>query len=71
MEEDLVSLFEASSSGESLMRRNRERAFVSNEFKDYNPRVEHHVSKFIDVIRKTDGKEVNVEKLLENLVFDM
>ena len=44
---------------------------MSSEFKDYNPRVEHHVSKFIEVIRKTDGKEVNVEKLLENLVFDM
>jgi hypothetical protein len=54
-----------------LMSRNREKAFVSSEFKDYNPRVEYHVSKFIEVIRKTGGKEVNVEKLLENLVFDM
>ena len=44
---------------------------MSSEFKDYNPRVEYHVSKFIDVIRKTEEKEVNVEKLLENLVFDM
>lgn len=50
---------------------NRERAFASNEFKDYNPRVEHHVTKLVEVIRKTEGKEVNALKLMENLVFDM
>lgn len=49
----------------------REKAFVSAEFKDYNPRVEHHVGKFVEVLRKTEGKEVNAMKLLENLVFDM
>lgn len=49
----------------------REKAFASSEFRAYNPRVEYHVSKFIEVIRKTGGKEVNAEKMLENLVFDM
>jgi hypothetical protein len=44
---------------------------VSTEFKDYNPRVEHHVSKFVEVLRKTGEKEVNAMKLLENMVFDM
>lgn len=50
---------------------NRERAFASNEFKDYNPRVEYHVAKLVEVIRKTEGKEVNAQKLMENTVFDM
>jgi len=36
--------------------RDREKAFGSAEFKDYNPRVELHVSKFIEVIRKTEGE---------------
>ena len=54
-----------------LTSENRERAFVSSEFKDYNPRVEYHVSKFVEVIRNTEEKEVNAEKLLENMVFDM
>jgi hypothetical protein len=54
-----------------LMSGIREKAFVSSEFKDYNPRVEYHCSKLIEVIRKTEEKEVNAEKLLENLVFDM
>jgi hypothetical protein len=49
----------------------RERAFASNEFKDYNPRVEYHVAKLVEVIRKTEGKEVNAQKLMENMVFDM
>jgi hypothetical protein len=44
---------------------------VSTEFKDYNPRVEHHIAKLVEVIRKTEGQEVNAMKLLENLVFDM
>ncbi|KAE9378959.1 cytochrome P450 [Stipitochalara longipes BDJ] len=52
-------------------RRIWEKAFVSAEFEDYNPRVEHHVSKLTEVIRKTEGKEVNATKLLENLVFDI
>jgi hypothetical protein len=64
------SCFHGKSAG-MLMYGNRERAFVSTEFKDYNPRVEYHVAKFIEVIRKTEGKEVNAMKLLENMVFDM
>jgi hypothetical protein len=52
---------------------NRERAFVSGEFKDYNPRVEHHVSNLIGKLKTTVGqkKEVNFTKLMDNLVFDM
>lgn len=49
----------------------RERALASSQFKDYNPRVEHHVSKLMEVIRKADGKEVNILKIIENFVFDM
>jgi len=52
---------------------NRERAFVSIEFTDYNPRVEHHVSKLIGNLKTTVGQkiEINFTKLMDNLVFDM
>lgn len=71
MEKNLVSYENLSRGKGVLTQGNREKAFASSEFKDYNPRVEYHVAKFIEVIRKTEGTEVNAEKLLENLVFDM
>ncbi len=54
-------------------RPNRERAFVSSEFTDYNPRVEHHVSKLIGKLKTTVGHkiEINFTKLMDDLVFDM
>jgi hypothetical protein len=51
--------------------RNRERAFVSTEFKEYNPRVELHVAKFIEILKNKGGAEVDASKMLDNLVFDM
>jgi 23S rRNA pseudoU1915 N3-methylase RlmH len=73
VEEDLVSTFRGSMHWKikALTIGNRERAFASNEFKDYNPRVEYHATKLVEVIRKTEGKEVNAQKLMENMVFDM
>jgi hypothetical protein len=55
----------------ALTLQNREKAFASNEFKDYNPRVEYHVARLIEVIQKTEEKEVNAHKLMEDLTFDM
>ena len=49
----------------------REKAFVSSEFKDYNPRVEYHAAKLVKAIRKTEGKEVDGSKVMDNYVFDM
>lgn len=49
----------------------REKAFVSSEFKDYNPRVEHHVTKFVEILKKKEGKEVDCSKTMDALVFDM
>ena len=51
----------------------RERAFSSAEFKDYNPRVEYHVSKLIEILKTKAAQqiEVNCSKLMDNLVFDM
>ena len=49
----------------------RERAFGSNEFKNYNPRVELHVATLVDVLRRSNGKEINCSKAMDNLVFDM
>jgi hypothetical protein len=49
----------------------REKAFVSSEFKDYNPRVEFHVGKLVKAIRKEEGKEVDGSKIMENFVFDV
>ena len=48
--------------------RDREKAFVSAEFKDYNPRVEYHVSKFIEVLRKTEGKVSTASSFMVSLV---
>ena len=44
---------------------------MASEFKEYNPRVELHVSKLVEVIRKTEGKEIDAQKMMENMVFDM
>lgn len=52
-------------------RRIWEKAFASKEFGNYNPRVESHVQKLSEVIRQTQGREVNVTKMMDNLVFDM
>ncbi|CZR65232.1 related to pisatin demethylase cytochrome P450 [Phialocephala subalpina] len=52
-------------------RRVWERAFTNSQLKEYTPRVEHHVSKLVDVIRKGEGQEVNVLKIMENFVFDI
>jgi hypothetical protein len=49
----------------------REKAFVSSEFKNYNPRVEYHVAMLVKAIRKTEGKEVDCSKMLDNFVFDV
>jgi hypothetical protein len=49
----------------------REKAFVSSEFKDYNPRVEYHVAMLVKAIRKTKGKEVDGSKFMDNFVFDV
>jgi hypothetical protein len=49
----------------------REKGFVSSEFKDYNPRVEYHVAKLIKAIQKTEGKEVDGSKVMDDYVFDM
>ncbi|KAE8441592.1 hypothetical protein EG329_004641 [Mollisiaceae sp. DMI_Dod_QoI] len=52
-------------------RRVWDKAFASSQLKDYNPRVEHHVSKLVEVIRKGEGQEVNVLPIFENFVFDI
>lgn len=46
---------------------------MSSEFVDYNPRVEHHIAKLIDILKMNakQQKEVDFQKLIENLVFDM
>ena len=49
----------------------RDKAFVSTEFKEYNPRVELHVAKFIEILKRKDGEEVDSSKMLDNLVFDV
>lgn len=68
VEKDLVSLYIAS---RSFLILRREKAFVSSAFKEYNPRVEFHVDKMIQILLKSNGKEVNVTKTIDNLVFDM
>lgn len=55
----------------SPWRRIWNKAFTPAEIKEYNPRVEHHVSKLVDIIQKSDGSEVNFTKLMDRLVFDM
>jgi hypothetical protein len=52
---------------------NREKAFGSKEFTNYNPRVEHHISKLIGKLKTAVGQkiEINITKMIGNLVFDM
>jgi len=49
----------------------REKAFVTSEFKEYNPRVEGHIEKLVQILRGSGGQTVNVSKAMDNLVFDM
>ena len=49
----------------------REKAFVSNEFKEYNPRVERHVQKLLGIIRDTGGRTANCYSLMGHLTFDV
>ena len=56
---------------EKILIGNREKAFLSSEFKDYNPRVEHHVSKLVKRMENTEGKEVNVSGFMDDFVFDV
>lgn len=52
-------------------RRVWDRAFTNSQLKEYTPRVEHHVSKLVDAIRKGERQEVNVLNIMENFVFDI
>ena len=49
----------------------RERAFVASEFKEYNPRVEKHIDRFIYVLKKSEGADINCTKAMDDLVFDV
>jgi hypothetical protein len=55
----------------SPWRRIWNKAFTPAEIKEYNPRVECHVSKLVDIIQKSNGNEVNFTKSMDKLVFDM
>ncbi|TGO51495.1 hypothetical protein BCON_0160g00200 [Botryotinia convoluta] len=52
-------------------RRIWEKGFVSSAIREYNTRVEIHVDKMIQILLKTDGKEVNVSKAMDDLTFDI
>ncbi|TAQ90512.1 hypothetical protein B7494_g1212 [Chlorociboria aeruginascens] len=56
-----------------VWRRIWERAFVSRELKNYNPLVEHHVSKLIKILKVSalKGQEVNFTATINSLVFDI
>lgn len=49
----------------------RNNAFTPIELKQYNPRVEHHVAKLVQLIRGFQGKEFNFSKVMDNFVFDV
>lgn len=52
-------------------RRIWEKAFTSKAFLDYNPRVEGHVKKLETVIKAGEGEDLDVSKMMDDLVFDM
>jgi len=55
----------------SPWRRIWNKAFTPVEIKEYNPRVEYHVSKLVEILLKTNGNELNFTTSMDKLVFDM
>ncbi|KAF8243368.1 cytochrome P450 [Wilcoxina mikolae CBS 423.85] len=49
----------------------RDQALKKTSLDEYNPRVEHHVAKFIKLLEKTEGKPVDAALLLRNMTFDI
>jgi hypothetical protein len=46
-------------------------AFSNSSFKEYNRRIENHVSKMMTVLHRTGGEEIDFSKAVGNMVFDM
>jgi hypothetical protein len=44
---------------------------MNKEIKEYNPRVEYHLSKAMKILHDTHAKEVNFTDVMANLIFDM
>ncbi|KAF8253206.1 cytochrome P450 [Wilcoxina mikolae CBS 423.85] len=54
-----------------LWRRIWDQAFKASALSEYAPRVELHVEKFISVLEKINGEEVNCLKPIQNLAYDI
>jgi hypothetical protein len=50
---------------------NREKAFVTNEFQNYNKRVGLHVSKLVKVVGNREKQDVSFSKIMDNFVFQV
>ncbi|KAL2074673.1 hypothetical protein VTL71DRAFT_8452 [Oculimacula yallundae] len=64
-------LFQRDYSIHTPWRRIWDKAFASSELQHYNPRVEHHVDRLVEVIKKANREEVNCTTIMDNLSFDI
>ncbi|KAI5776791.1 cytochrome P450 [Geopyxis carbonaria] len=48
-----------------------EQGFKADSLKDYAPRVEAHIDRFVEVIAKTAGKTLDVVPMCANMAFDV
>jgi hypothetical protein len=67
----ILEFFQGKTRGSANNQNLRKKAFLSAEFKDYNLRVEHHIGKFMDILKRGANKEVNFRDIVDNAVFDM
>lgn len=71
MAEAMVINHYASVSGGRGADSTREKALSAKELVNYDGRLQHHVEKFLRLLKKSEGRDVNTIKLTERFQVDV